>query len=109
MDELSFLQERLETTVREKQALYEELQRETARLQTALECIYRSKSWRWTAPIRNLEWKLQERRKNRISYRFFAHIKKLWMEMGSPYPRLVRFFRHRIIGKIWPPKIEISV
>jgi hypothetical protein len=106
MDELSFLQEKMETAVKERQEMYNELQRETARMQAALDGIYQSKSWRWTTPLRKLESILRRNGKKYVPYGLLGHVKKLWVEIGSPCPRVIRFVRHRILGKIWHLRVE---
>jgi len=100
MDDLAFLEHKLEELKREKQELYDKLQHQhmlTSGLQTELDRIYRSKSWRWTACMRRYGEQYR-----RSVYGLLAHIKKLWEEMGSPCPRLVRFCRHTLLGRFWP-------
>lgn len=102
MDDLSFLEHRLEEIKWEKQELYNQLQSQNTRLdelQAVLHRIYRSRSWHWTACLRRIGEKC---RSKKHMYPLLSHLKKLWEEMGSPCPRLVRFLRHTLLGILWP-------
>lgn len=121
LKELSFLQKELEAVRQEKATLYEKLERKSEELEyqqiglkyqqerfviehSELCRIKNSKSWRWSLPLR-----LPNKIYCSITKQFFTHLKKLWIEMGSPCPKFTRYIRHRIFGKIWPSKTEVPV
>jgi glycosyltransferase involved in cell wall biosynthesis len=37
-------------------------------------------------------------------YRFFGFLRRVWIHVGSPFPRTIRFVRYTVFGKKWPVK-----
>lgn len=112
MRDITFLRGTLEDVRRENDRLHGEhaaLARdlhgtcqESAAAQSALHRIVQSRSWRWTAPVRTAERHVRSACSRKRVYRLLGHLRKLWVEMGSPCPRFVRFCRHRILGTLFP-------
>ncbi|MDD5026615.1 MAG: hypothetical protein PHH13_04570 [Candidatus Peribacteraceae bacterium] len=66
-----------------------------------LKRMHLSLSWRWTAPIRHLTPKLRLLSPFTLArlfvYEFLLELRNAWIEVGQPFPGLVRFIRHRML------------
>lgn len=77
-----------------------ELRAERERLQGELACITRTRSWRWTAPMRRAEQYVHSR-SDRLFYTIFSLLKKGWKRCGAPCPHFVRYVRYHWF-RFWP-------
>jgi len=64
-----------------------------------LEHVLHTRSWKITAPLRQLEKLIRYR----CVYALFGSLKDVWEDFGKPFPKLTHTVRHRIFGK-FPPK-----
>ncbi|MCF7844295.1 MAG: glycosyltransferase [Kiritimatiellales bacterium] len=64
--------------------------------------ILKSKSWRWTHFLRVLDKILKWPRTKKPLYWLCANLKDIWTDFDEPFPKLVRFIRHNILG-CWLP------
>lgn len=96
-----------DTCRNERHAIARELtatQELVARQEANILRILRSKSWRMTAPLRGLDAARTSLSSQRIAYAVFSNLKDLWSDFGEPFPGLIRFVRHNLLGHIWPVK-----
>ncbi|MBI3331468.1 glycosyltransferase [Candidatus Peregrinibacteria bacterium] len=70
-------------------------------LHTELERIKRSRSWRWTAPIRVMEAWIRSTIRS-LPYYAFTIAGSAWKAVGSPFPGFMRRMRHELLGRLWP-------
>lgn len=85
-------------------------QREQATQQ--LDHIQRTLSWRLTAVFRkaiafakgkNLPKSTPQPVPSKpLPYRLFSHVKKMWIDAGSPFPDTVMRLRHSVLAQWWP-------
>lgn len=82
--------------------------RESQTLQSLLDRIRHTKSWRYTEWLRTLDARLQKANK-RIGYGAIAFMRRLWRSLGEPFPTFTRQVRLRVFGKLWPLRPTVSV
>lgn len=64
--------------------------------------MQRTQSWKITAPLRAIGGYVRRIRSGNWAYAIFANLKDLWTDFDKPFPRLVYFVRHGLLGKRWP-------
>jgi len=68
------------------------------------EKMQRSKSWRWTYPLRKGESLLRnyslKKCMRRAMHGIIGGLHDLWTDFGQPFPRLARFVRHTLLRRL---------
>ena len=122
-------QERLEATIRDHEATQERLEADLETVKNTQSILEKnlshsqdstkqyfglysqmvhSTSWRITHPLRKLGAMGASVRSTSFMYSFFGALHDLWTDFGEPMPKLTRFIRHRLFGKLWPARTAMK-
>ncbi len=94
---------RMDSHIHNVRAHAERVERHAQEVQTSLDRITKSKSWRYTAALRQLFPAAQFIKIfPRPTRSFPAALYRLWLACGQPFPGAARFVRYRLLGRIWP-------